>query len=172
MRILIKIGSVFDHALNLLAILASVLLVFMMLSISTEIVMRYFLNRPIVGIIKITEICLLFVAFLGTAWLLRREGHVKMDIIVNRLQPRTQAFFGIFSSLLGAIVCWVLVWYGVEVTVDHFLRGTYQATTLEIPNAPILAIIPLGSLMFFVQCLRRAYGYFMHWRTLNREPGL
>jgi TRAP-type C4-dicarboxylate transport system permease small subunit len=108
---------------------------------------------------------LLFIAFLGTAWLLRREGHVKMDILVNRLQPRAQAFLGIFSSVIGAVVCLVLVWYGVQVTWDHWLRGTYKATTMEIPNAPILVIIPLGSFMFFIQCLRRAHGYYRHWRV-------
>jgi TRAP-type C4-dicarboxylate transport system permease small subunit len=123
--------------------------------------MRYFLNQPLQWIIEITEYALLYITFLATAWLLKREGHVTVDVILNRLGKRTQSFLGIFSSVIGIIVSSCLIWYGVEVAWDHFQRGIYNPTVLEFPKAPIIAIIPLGSLVLLFQFLRRAYGHLM-----------
>ena len=104
---------------------------------------------------EVTECLLLFITFLGTAWLLREEGHVKVDIVLNRLKPQTTAFLGIISSIMGVLVSITLTIYGFNVTWDNFQRSIYTPTALEIPVFAILAIIPIGSLMLFIQFIRR-----------------
>ena len=79
MKILAKVGTIFDRTIGYLAFVAAIIIILTMLAVSAQIVMRYFLNRPMIWVMEITEISLLFITFLGTAWLLRREGHVKID---------------------------------------------------------------------------------------------
>ena len=165
MRLLAKVSAIFDRTLDLLVFLACILFVFMMLSVDAEVIMRYFLHRPLIWVLEITEICLLYITLLGATWVLKREGHVKMDIVINRLRPRTQSLLGIISSIIVVVVFAVVAWYGAEVTWDHFLRGTYRGTIMEIPNAYVLVIIPVGSFLLFVQFLRRTYGYLRSWRA-------
>jgi TRAP-type C4-dicarboxylate transport system permease small subunit len=159
-----KAGAIFDGILNGLAFLSALLLAFIMLSICLEVIMRYFLNRPLVWVIEITEYSLLYITFLGTAWLLRREGHVTVDILLVRLNPKTRAALGLFSSIIGIVISLVLIWYGSEVAWDHYQRGVFKPTVLQFPTAPILAIIPTGSVILAMQFIRRGYVFLRKWR--------
>jgi TRAP-type C4-dicarboxylate transport system permease small subunit len=156
-----KIGRIIDRIVDAFAFAAGLVLTFILLSVCLEVIMRYFLNRPLQWVIEITEYALLYITFLGTAWLLKREGHITVDVILVRLSPKTRAILGIFSSVIGVIVCVCFVWYGTEVAWDHFRRGVYNPTVLEFPKAPIIAIIPIGSLVLLVQFLRRGYGFLI-----------
>ena len=169
MKLLAKAGTIFDRTTNFLAFVAAVLIIFTMLSVSVDVFMRYFLQRPMIWVLEVTEIILLFITFLGTAWLLRREGHVKVDIVLSHLNPRTQTLLSIISSIIGIIVCVVLVWYGTQVSYDYIQRGLYEPTLLEIPKGPLLAIIPVGSFLLLIQFLRRTYGHLQQFRASPNE---
>lgn len=159
-----RVGSIFDGILNVFAFLSALLLAFIMLSICLEVIMRYFLNRPLVWVIEMAEYALLYITFLGTAWLLRREGHVTVDILLVRLSPKNQAALGFLSSIIGIIISLILIWYGSEVAWDHYVRGVFKPTVLQFPTAPILAIIPTGSLILAMQFIRRGYLFLRKWR--------
>ncbi|MFC1902893.1 TRAP transporter small permease [Chloroflexota bacterium] len=165
MKQLTKLGIIFDKLTDFLAFLAACVLIFTMLAVCTEIVMRYFLNRPLIWVNEVTEVLLIYITFLGAAWLLRREGHVKVDILVAHLGQRTQAFLGIISSIIGLSICIVLVLYGIEVSGDYMKRGLFEPTLLELPKGPLLTIIPIGFFLLFIQFIRRTYGYIRSWRT-------
>ena len=150
-----RLLDIFDRTLNIMTFLAGMLLIFIMLSVCLEVILRSFINRPQIWVTEVTECLLLYITFLGTAWLLREEGHVKVDVILNRLKPQTTAFLGIISSIMGVLVSITLTIYGFNVTWDYFQRGIYTPTALEIPVSAILLIIPIGSLMLFIQFIRR-----------------
>lgn len=145
----------FNHCLDVLSFLAGAILIFIMLSVCLEVIMRYFLSRPLIWVTEVTECLLLYITFLGTAWLLKEEGHVRVDIVVNRLRPKVTAFFGIISSLIGSSVALVLTWYGATVMWDKFQRHIYTPSVMEIPIAAIIIIIPVGSIMLFTQFIIR-----------------
>jgi len=168
-KLLVKIGAIFDQTLNFLAYVVGVLLVFGWLSVVADVVMRYFLNRPLTWALETTEYVLTTVAFLGAAWLLRREGHVSLDLVLNLFKPRTQAMFHAITSSLGAIACLIIVWYGVEATWSHYLKGMRVTTALAPPTAPFLTIIPVGFFLLFLQFLRRSYGYLLKWKAVPEK---
>ncbi len=172
MKLLTKITSVFDRVLVLLAIVAAILIVLIMLAVDVAVVMRYFVGRPLIWVVEVAEHALLFITFLGAAWVLKGEGHVKMDLVVNRLKPRTQAILGIISSIIGIVISWALVWYGVRVSWHEFQRGGYTPL-LEIPTVFIFPIISIGGFLLFIQFARRARGYLRGVRVpLDKEQGL
>ena len=155
-----RLLDIFDRVINVMTFLAGLTLVFIMFSVCLEVILRYFLNRPQVWVTEVTECLLLYVTFLGSAWLLREEGHVQVDIVLNRLKPASAAFLGIISSLIGLFVSIVLAIYGFDVTWDYYRRGIYTPSAMEIPVSAILVIIPIGSLLLFVQFTRRTVMFF------------
>ena len=167
-----RVGAIFDGILNVFAFLSALLLAFIMLSICLEVIMRYFLNRPLVWVIEMSEYALLYITFLGTAWLLRREGHVTVDILLARLNPKNQAALGFLSSIIGIIISLILIWYGSEVAWDHHQRGVFKPTVLQFPTAPVLAIIPIGSVILAMQFIRRGHLFLRKWReaSLQTQP--
>lgn len=167
MKLLRKLTTMFDSTVDLFSILAGMLLVFVMLAVCAHVVLRYFLGRPTIWVVEISEVILLYITFLGTAWLLRREGHVKIEILLGRLHPRTQAWLNIMMSAIGAIICLVVVWYGVQVTWQFFHRDVLTPTVLALPRAWIIAIIPIGSFLLALQFVKRALRYWGTRKEIN-----
>jgi TRAP-type C4-dicarboxylate transport system permease small subunit len=165
MKLVRKFINIFDRTLDLLALLAIVLIIFVMLAVDTEVVTRYFWGRPITGTLEVIAYCLLFITFLGTAWVLREEAHVRMDIVLTRLKLGTQHLLNIITSIISAAICFIIMWYGVRVTWETFQMGLRAATELETPEYLVLFIIPIGSFLLFIQFLRRTYGYLHSWRV-------
>jgi TRAP-type C4-dicarboxylate transport system permease small subunit len=100
---------------------------------------------------------MVYVTFLGTAWLLRGNGHIRVDIIQKFLGRRAQALMELVSNIIGLIVSVVLVGNGFYVTFDHFQKGIYNPTIFEIPLWIVLIIIPVGSILLVVQFLRNIF---------------
>jgi TRAP-type C4-dicarboxylate transport system permease small subunit len=150
-----KLLSIFDRTMNGMAFLAGVILIFIMLSVCMEVILRDVFSTPQMWVTQVTECLLLYITFLGSAWLLREEGHVKVDILLSRLRPRTGAFLGIISSFIGVIVSVVITICGSTLTWRYLVKGMYTPTVMEIPLAAILVIIPVGSLMLLIQFIRR-----------------
>lgn len=160
MRHIFRGRGLLDHIINFMAFLAAFMLIFVMLLVCAEVVMRYFLRKPIAWELEVTEYLLIFITFLVAAWVLKREGHVKVDIFVNLVKPRIQVLFGIVTSAIGVIVCLVFTWYGAVVTIDHYRENIIiPRSLLGAPYAPILAIIPIGMFFLMLQFIRRTLGY-------------
>ncbi len=166
-----KVARIFDRTLDLLAILAVILMVFIMLAVDTDVVMRYFFGSRIKGTIEVMGYCLLFITFLGSAWALRDDAHISMDLVINRLSPRTQILLNIITCVISAITCFVIAWYGVKVTWESFEAGYREIAELRTPQFLIFFIIPVGSFLLFIQFLREASSYLRSWRVRRASPG-
>lgn len=165
-----KANAIFDRILDVLTFAAGVFVIFMLLSVLTEVAMRYFLNRPQLWVVETTEVLLPVVVFLATTWLLKSEGHVKVDIVVVLLNSRTQGILNTVTSVLGAIMCLFLGAYGILVAREAFQRGIIVHGVLNFPKAPFLAVIALGFILLSIQFMRRTHNYFRIWRGTG-EPG-
>jgi TRAP-type C4-dicarboxylate transport system permease small subunit len=157
-KIAAMMDLVIDRILTAFMVIAGVLCILMMLGISTEVVTRYFFKMPILGMLEASEIAMLYITFLSAAWVLKKEGHVNMDLINSYLSPRALGILNAFLSLIGAAIALVLLWYGTKVTIGAFLEGTNMPGNIDINKGYQLMIIPLGSFLLFIQFLRRAYG--------------
>ncbi len=164
MEAISKLGRVFDFAIDKMARLGDVILIFLMLSVCADVILRYFFNRPQAWIVEISEYLLLYITFLGAAEVLKNEGHVIVDILVARATPRTRATLGIISSVIGTFVCLVIFWFGTVETLDIFKRGVPNPSVLEFPKAPLVAIIPFGTFFFMIQFIRRTFGFMKSFR--------
>jgi TRAP-type C4-dicarboxylate transport system permease small subunit len=156
MKLLENLVRIFDSTLNILVILTCLILTFVTVSVCLEVVLRYFFNRPQVWVIELSEYALLYITFLGAAWVLKLEGHVTVDLVTNRLSPKGRAFFSFISFVICSIVSGVLFLYGTRVTWSYFSKGLYNPTILEIPTAAILIVIPVGGITLLVQSVRGA----------------
>jgi C4-dicarboxylate transporter, DctQ subunit len=148
--------SRFDVVLDVAAVAGSCFLVLQMLLVCADVISRYLLNKPVPGASEITEMSMLWLTFLGSAWVLRREGHVNVDLLITRMKKSTRAKLTFITSLISAVVFLVIAWYGVNVAAEFVYNGVVTPTILEVPRGPIISVIPVGSLLLVGQFLRRA----------------
>ena len=162
--------KIFDWIVDLAAILAAILLCCMMLIVCLGILARYFLGHPLFWVTGISEALLLYVTFLAATWVLRREKHVKMDLLINRLNAKHQACLNVITSTIFAFSCLVVIWYSVRVTWSHYQLGKYTQDIMRMPYAALLVIIPIGTALLFGQCLKTTSGFLKSWKgTINPE---
>lgn len=162
-------GKVFDRILDILAVCASVLVFFIMFSVCFEVVSRYFFNAPTTWVVEISSMFLLFTPFLVGAWVLRNDGHVKMDLILEQFSQKNQALIKSITSVVAAVACLILVYYGAKLAWDFYKTHYFTNTLLRLPKSPILSMIPIGFFLLFIQCLRSARESFKEWVRLRTQ---
>jgi C4-dicarboxylate transporter, DctQ subunit len=154
-----KLAAFFDRIVEIFAVMAAILLVLLMLLVCAEVVMRYFFNMPIQGVLELSEYSLLFVSFLPAVWILRKDGHTKIDLVLVMLNPKAQVIINIITSVFCALASFILAWYGFKVALEHFSLNIRLSTLLMPPSYLIISIIPITYLLLFIQLIRRAVGF-------------
>ncbi|MFC2068438.1 TRAP transporter small permease [Chloroflexota bacterium] len=172
MKLLTKVVSFFDYSVNAFAFLAAIILVFLWGLLSAEVILRFLTGNSILWYIEISENFIFIIAFLSAAWLLKKEGHIKIDIISSQLKPKAQALLNASTSIIGIIICLLLVWSGLQVAIDDFQRNVLTTTVLQHVTWPIYAIIALGMLLLFYQFCRRTYNNLIIWRKPESKENL
>jgi C4-dicarboxylate transporter DctQ subunit len=148
------LGRLLDTVLTGMALLAGLLLLFMTFSISYSIFTRALGFQSPVWTVQFNEYSLLWLTFLGSAWVLRRRKHVAVDVITSRLGPAGRRIADVIHSLLGVALCGVLCWYSYLVTLNFFQRGVTDVQAVDVPKYLVLVVIPAGFLVLTAQFLR------------------
>ncbi len=165
MKLLQRVGTIVDRINSIFVALSYIVLLFIVIAVSVNVILRYGFNSPIMWIVPITQNCLLYITFLAAAWVLQRDGHVSLDLLISHLSPHRQAFLQVVNCAVGLAICLVITWFGTKVTWTDFMSGALQATITRIPKASVLFIIPVGSLLLSIEFLRRGYARYKAWKT-------
>jgi TRAP-type C4-dicarboxylate transport system permease small subunit len=148
---------IFDIIVDAGAVLAALLLVVTMLATTVKVFFRYSLHASLIGVDQISGTLLLYIAFLGAAWVLRRDEHVTIDLLLGHVGARVRWFLMVMSSFIGAAVCLVVAIFGTVEVIGSIERGVRIPAEIEMPRAVNLVVIPFGFLCLSLQFLRRAF---------------
>ena len=129
---------------------------FLMAAIEAMNVIGRKLYVPFPCAIESVESLLVITIYFGVSIVALERGHVKVDLLLDRLVPNHRSALECIMSFVGAIVCLIVAGIGVLVTLDHLQRGVRTSTDLSIPWAPLLAVIPIGVLALSVQLFLKA----------------
>jgi C4-dicarboxylate transporter DctQ subunit len=140
-----------------------------MLSVGLEVSLRYFLGRPTSWVVEIAGYILLYIPFLVGAWILKKEGHVRMDLGLSFLSLETQHLVNTITSFIGALICLILTVYGIKVSWYFLSIGYKTPTVLMLPQGFIVSIIFGGSFLLFIQFLSRALSNYKKWKACRAQ---
>ncbi|MHB8916443.1 MAG: TRAP transporter small permease [Desulfocucumaceae bacterium] len=161
MDYLIKIVKVITERINSLFIfLGSLLVMFLMLGVSFAAFSRYCFGNAQGWIIEMSAFGMLFLGFLGAPEVLRRKGHVNIDIFINMLSQRNRNILALATSFVGMAVSFLLFWFGSGTVFDSFQQKAVTVGMYQIPKYLLLCVIPLGSLLLVIGFLRDMRGHF------------
>jgi C4-dicarboxylate transporter DctQ subunit len=164
MDFLSKMGRILDRLMEGFVWLAGLLMMFSLITVCIDVVMRYFFNRPTGWVLQFSEYILLYIPFLAAAFVLREDSHIRIDIVLNRLACDTQSLINMVTSLLACLVLAILTYYGTYITIDFYLRNVPTLKYLKIPEFLVIMVIPMGCFLFAIQFMRKAYGHYTVFR--------
>jgi TRAP-type C4-dicarboxylate transport system permease small subunit len=169
MKLMRRLGAIFDGALNITAFVSGLLLIILMLLVCIAVVLRYFFKSPLGWSTEVSQYIFVFMGNLVIAWVLRREKHVKVDVLVNSLNQNAQGLVNIITSAACTVTGFILTLFAVRVTLDLYRTHYFEPTILMLPKSIFIASIAFGCLMLSIQFMRRTYGYMKSWSSHRHE---
>lgn len=151
MRVLNK---AFTFLTDLGAVLATIILIMMTLMICYSVIMRYYFGMPAGWSNELAEYALLYITFFGATWLLKRDGHVRVDVLLNYISDRGRTILNFWTTLLAVAICAFITYHGTLSTIDHFQRGIPVIKSLAVAKYLLLWVIPAGMFMLTLQFVR------------------
>ncbi len=92
------------------------------------------------------------VFLLIAAWALKRNEHVRIDVVAGRLAPRSQAWIDILGSLfmlLPAVA--IIAWYSWPSLANSWQVGEHSSDPGGLIRWPVRALIPLAFTLLGLQ---------------------
>lgn len=132
---------------------------------------RNLLSQPLVGYVDWIEQVMPIIAFMGLAYVQRFGGHIRMDMLINRLQGRPLYFIELMTCLLALVVGLLLVWG----SLSHFDRSfdfsaplfsRDSSMDIALPIWPAKLIVPTA---FIILCLRLILQILAYAQAIGRN---
>jgi TRAP-type mannitol/chloroaromatic compound transport system permease small subunit len=125
--------------------------VVMMVTIVYDVVARYFFMRPTVWAEETNRFLLTGYFLLGGAYTLYYKGHVRMDVIYDRLSPRWKAITDLATFWMFLFCMALVVWFGSEAAWKSLKYIERTESYWAPPTFFVKITIPLSCLMMLLQ---------------------
>ena len=93
--------------------------------------------------------------FLSAAWVLYKGAHVRVDIVLAALPARVGARVERAIDLFGALLCFVMAYFGANGTLSSYAFGSLPDKDLQVPNWIVLAVFTVSFVMLGIEFLFR-----------------
>lgn len=134
---------------------ASSLMILMALVIIYEVILRGFFNMPTIWAHEISGMMFGGTFMLGAGYILYHGGHVRVDILISRLRPRTQALINIITHLVMALFCVVVLWKSWHYAVLAFVGMHVSDSGWQPVLFPIKFVLVFGIFLLLLQLLAK-----------------
>lgn len=108
-----------------------------------DVLLRYFLNQPLLGIDEIAGFLQVLVVFWGCAYTFRQGGHIRVDLVTSHLPGPVRAWLRVVSLLLGLALLGVVCWVTTQSALTAYRYQRVSAVMLY-PLWPAMLLIPTG----------------------------
>ena len=147
--------SWFDLLIDALAVAAGALVVLLTALVVFDVAARSLRLLTLPWSLEATEYMLYAVTFLGAPWVLRENGHIAIELVVERLPARARAAAARIADILGAAICAVLFYYACRVVWQSHASGIMVQKSFSFPEWVAYAGMPPVMLILLGIFLRR-----------------
>jgi TRAP-type C4-dicarboxylate transport system permease small subunit len=134
---------------NILAGIGGILLLFLMLLDTIDPLGRYIFNHPIAGTVEISKVLMGAMVLLSWAYTQRNEGHVAIDMLLNRYPFRVR---GIVKTIFlsAALALFILIIWRSTIIAFQYTQQQRVTAILNLPDGLFHFFVPTGA---FFLCL-------------------
>lgn len=115
---------------------------------------RYLFNRPLLGALELSEFMMVLLTFACFGYTELQNGHVDVDVLVDRFPPRGRALCEGFAALLSTGLWGTIAWRtALQAKRVHAAGET--TSNLLLPVSPFIWTAAVGSAIFALVLLVR-----------------
>lgn len=149
------LSSIIKKASAISFALAVVCLASMIVYITIAVITRKGFNLCLPGVVEVSAYAFVALTFLGLAYTLQTEGHIRITIVFDRLPQKAKPLIRLISDLLTVVFLIVMIISSFRLWVESFILGPTSPTDLHTPMWIPQIVLPLGFLLFLLQLLVR-----------------
>jgi TRAP-type mannitol/chloroaromatic compound transport system permease small subunit len=116
-----------------------------------EVLMRYVLRQSQDWVPETSQFLFGAVFVLGGGYILLNGGHVRLDLLYDRLSPRLKAALDVATFIFFLLFCGVLFWKGALMGWDSLKIMERSQSSWGPLLFPIKFIIPIGTGLLILQ---------------------
>ncbi|HOD16851.1 MAG TPA: TRAP transporter small permease [Spirochaetota bacterium] len=128
----------------------------MMLLTVVDVVMRLF-KMPIPGTFEIVGMLGAVAISFSLAYTSIEKGHITVEVLMQKMPVRVQAFFTALYSLASAVFFLFAAWVCIDYSIDLIKSGEVSST-IKMPTYPFVLGISISSvllaLVLFLECFK------------------
>jgi TRAP-type transport system small permease protein len=163
------LSEAFGRVFDVLASLASAILLAMVGVVTADILLRDFFGSGIPWANEVSEYALYVITVLTAPWLLRRGQHVRIDIILTMVPPQIAWLMEALGDVFGFAVCLVLVRYGLSMSYDSWITGSTTIKNLIFPEWWLLTLLPACFILLAIEFIFRFHRLLVGERTRRSD---
>lgn len=137
-----------------------IMMVIMVIVIFFQVIMRYVFNNSLSWSEELGRYIFIWLSWLGVSIGARKGGHIRIEMLADRLPFRSCQVLNIISDLIVLAICFVLVYNGVYL-IDKLLMIKAKSAPLGISQAWGYAAVPVGCTIMIMRSLQSL------WRSIN-----
>ena len=134
-------------------IAGGIILTAMMFLVTADVLGRYLFNRPIHGTTEITEFMMVGLLYFTLAHTQADKAHIRVEMFISHLSPRTQLILEMIAYLLGFILFALITWQGILSAAKAWQVWETTFGLILFPLFPAKVLIPIGSFLFSLRLL-------------------
>lgn len=149
-----------------LSSISAVTIAIMMVSTTIDATVRFVLNTPIPGIFELNEVILVVCVFMGITWTQMERGHIRVEVVLMRVSPRTRHILNVFSWTVALIFVGILCYQTYQGFQDSFRIREFRWGSVQMPIWWAKGLVPLGLLLMMAQLVLDI------WKEINSLLGI
>ncbi len=164
MRNLVMLERLINRFSDLLGWLSATLFLLLVVNVSYDVIARYLFSSVSIALQEMEWHLFSAVFLLGVPYALRAGGHVRVDLIYERLNHRAQAIIDLLGTLLFLLpFCLLVFWYGIDFAKESYALGESSGDPGGLAYRWIIkSMIPISFLAMAISGI----GLLLH--SLNR----
>ncbi len=132
---------------------ASLVFIPLTVIVTIEVIARRFFNSPTIWAWDVNIQLSAALVVLGGGYLLVENGHVIVDVIVNKFPKRARAIVDIVTSTLFFLGVGTVWWIAVGEAQKSVATNEHYTSLLEPPLGPIRIVVAIGFFLLLIQGL-------------------
>jgi len=125
--------------------------ILLVIFLATNVVLRYFFEKPLVFTEEVTGYLLAFIVFMGLGYTLKTGGHVLTDVLVSHLSVEKKKVIKVPIIIGGIIFAAILTGSAGTLVVKNFSRKAIDFGSLGTPEWIPNIIFFVGTFFFLLQ---------------------
>ena len=156
---LLKLEKAFDKFSNVIGAVTAIAMVLMILNVFYDVIMRYFFRSGSIAMQEMEWHLFSVIILLGMSYTLKEDGHVRVDVIYDRLKPRKKAMINMIGVILFIFPIALLVGFSsIDNAVEAYQSMEQSGDPGGLPYRWIIkALIPLSFFLLIITSI----GYFI-----------